>query len=160
GVAEVGARLAAALPQAPALEVSLRRRQTEDRLAPHLLAVTPAPGARTLLVGHLDTVFPPGTFEGFTTDGTIAHGPGVLDMKGGRTVSAFALGALEAAGALATLPLALVAVSDEEVGSPESQPLLRELAERPGATRALVFESGRPGDLIVTRRKGIGGAVV
>jgi glutamate carboxypeptidase len=32
------------------------------------------------VVGHLDTVFPPGTFEGFTRDGALARGPGVLDM--------------------------------------------------------------------------------
>src|SRR3954447_22654045 len=38
------------------------------------------------LVGHLDTVFPPGTFEGFRRDGDLARGPGVLDMKGGLVV--------------------------------------------------------------------------
>jgi glutamate carboxypeptidase len=43
-------------------------------------------------------------------------------------------------------------VSDEESGSPESQPLLRERAR--GAACALVLESGRAGDLVVTRRKG------
>ena len=40
------------------------------------------------LVGHLDTVFPPGTFEGFKRDGDLARGPGVLDMKGGLVVVA------------------------------------------------------------------------
>jgi len=46
-----------------------------------------------------------------------------------------------------------VIVSDEEVGSPESRSLL--LARARGAACALVFESGRPGDLVVTRRKGV-----
>src|SRR5579859_2804637 len=32
------------------------------------------------LVGHLDTVFPPGTFEGYRVDGDLRRGPGVLDM--------------------------------------------------------------------------------
>jgi glutamate carboxypeptidase len=45
-------------------------------------------------------------------------------------------------------------VADEEVGSPESQPLLR--ARVRGASCALVLESGRAGDLVVTRRRGVG----
>jgi len=156
GVQAVGQRLADGLGEVGALSVALRRHDPADRFAPHLVATTAAPGARTLLIGHLDTVFPPGAFEGYRSDGTHAFGPGVLDMKGGLVVAVFALRALEAAGALAALPLALIAVSDEEVGSPTSQPLLRALAAAPGATRALVLESGRPGDLVVTRRKGTG----
>src|SRR6185312_11091818 len=35
-----------------------------------------------LLVGHHDTVFPPGHFEGFRVEGGRAFGPGTLDMKG------------------------------------------------------------------------------
>jgi glutamate carboxypeptidase len=49
-------------------------------------------------------------------------------------------------------------VGDEEVGSPDSQPHLRRLAA--GARAALCFESGRAGDLIVTRRKGTAGVNV
>src|SRR5580658_8955753 len=30
--------------------------------------------APVALVGHLDTVFPPGTFEGYTSDGVLARG--------------------------------------------------------------------------------------
>jgi len=45
-------------------------------------------------------------------------------------------------------------VSDEEVGSPESAPILRAAAA--GAKAALVFETGRAGDAIITRRKGTG----
>ncbi|MCZ7678255.1 MAG: peptidase dimerization domain-containing protein [Sandaracinaceae bacterium] len=43
-------------------------------------------------------------------------------------------------------------MSDEEVGSPSSVGLYRELA--PGTEAALVFEAGRSGDAVVTRRKG------
>jgi glutamate carboxypeptidase len=86
-------------------------------------------------------------------DGERAFGPGVFDMKGGLVVMAFGLAAARRAGLLARLPVAGLVVSDEEVGSPESQPLLRERAR--GAACALVFESGRPGDLVVTRRKGV-----
>jgi glutamate carboxypeptidase len=107
------------------------------------------------LVGHLDTVFPPGTFEGFRRDGDLARGPGVLDMKGGLVVVLWALRALSAAGALTSLPgLRVVVVADEEVGSPEGRSIIQSSIE--GAQGALVFEAGRKGDLIITRRKGTG----
>src|SRR5262249_37554756 len=115
GVQAVGPRPADGRGEEGALSGSPGRAEPAHPFAPHLVATTAAPGARTLLIGHLDTVFPPGAFEGYRSDGTHAFGPGVLDMKGGLVVAVFALRALEAAGALATLPLALIAVSDEEV---------------------------------------------
>jgi glutamate carboxypeptidase len=107
------------------------------------------------LIGHLDTVFPPGTFEGYRRDGDLARGPGVLDMKGGLVVVAWALRALAAADALLDLPgLRVVIVADEEVGSPEGQRIIAE--QIAGSRGALVFEAGRKGDLVITRRKGTG----
>ena len=63
--------------------------------------------APVALIGHLDTVFPPGKFEGYRVDGPLRRGPGVLDMKGGLVVVAFALRGLAEAypGGLAALPL-------------------------------------------------------
>ena len=111
------------------------------------------------LVGHLDTVFPPGTFEGFKRDGDLARGPGVLDMKGGLVVVAWALRALAAAGVLTSLPgMRVVIVADEEVGSPEGQSIIRDAIQ--GAQGALVFEAGRKGDLVITRRKGTGAMTI
>jgi glutamate carboxypeptidase len=126
----------------------------------HLVWRTPAAAqaAPVVLVGHHDTVFPPGHFEGWREDGGRATGPGALDMKGGLSVIRGALAALEEVGALAALPLVVVSVSDEEVGSPSSAPHLKELAR--GAACALVFESGRAGDAIITRRKGVGALTV
>jgi glutamate carboxypeptidase len=107
------------------------------------------------LVGHLDTVFPPGTFEGYRRSGDYAYGPGVLDMKGGLVVVAFAIQALAATVTLAQVaPLRVVIVSDEEVGSPEGQGVIGAAAA--GASACLVFEAGRIGDAIITRRKGTG----
>ncbi|MFL5346290.1 MAG: M20/M25/M40 family metallo-hydrolase [Hyalangium sp.] len=107
------------------------------------------------LVGHLDTVFPPGKFEGYRKDGALRRGPGVLDMKGGLVVIAWALKALAATGGLDVLPpLRLVVVSDEEVGSPEGAGVIRSAIG--GSQACLVFESGRMGDAIITRRKGTG----
>ncbi|HEX4418962.1 MAG TPA: M20/M25/M40 family metallo-hydrolase, partial [Kofleriaceae bacterium] len=111
-----------------------------------------------LLIGHHDTVFPPGHFEGWREDGGRAIGPGVLDMKGGLSVIRGVLAALEEVGALAALPLVVVSVADEEIGSPGSAPHLQEVAR--GAACALVFESGRAADAIITRRKGVGAMTV
>jgi len=116
------------------------------------------PARRLLLVGHHDTVFPPGTFQGWHEDGPRIRGPGVLDMKGGIASVHAALAALSEAGELASLPLAFVSVADEEVGSPDSRPFTAEWAK--GARAALVFESGRPTDALITQRKGTGSVSV
>jgi glutamate carboxypeptidase len=113
------------------------------------------------LLGHLDTVFPPGKFEGYRVDGALRRGPGVLDMKGGLVVVAFALRGLAEAypGGLGALPpLRIVVVSDEEVGSPEGAGVIRKSIG--GSAAALVFESGRAQDAIITRRKGTGNVSV
>lgn len=130
-------------------------RLASARFGPHLAFRGRPGGAPVLLVGHSDTVFPPGTFEGFRREGDRAAGPGAFDMKGGLVVMLFGLAAAARAGILERVPVAGLVVSDEEAGSPESQPILRERAR--GAACALVFESGRPGDLVVTRRKGVVG---
>src|SRR5580698_3712861 len=155
GGRKVGALLRA-LFAIDGLEVSVR---PSEKYADHLVFRTrsalPNKGA-VALVGHLDTVFPPGTFEGYRRDGDLARGPGVLDMKGGLVVAAFALKALAATGGLdAVVPIRLVIVSDEEVGSPEGQGVIA--AAVTGSSAALVFEAGRKGDAIITRRKGTGG---
>jgi glutamate carboxypeptidase len=144
----------------PALERAGVATETvaSDRYGPHLAFRGPAKGAPVFLVGHIDTVFPRAVFEGFRREGDRAFGPGVHDMKGGLVVMAFGLAAAGRAGLLARVPVAGLVVSDEEVGSPESQPLLRERVR--GAACALIFESGRPGDVVVTRRRGVASVLV
>lgn len=127
------------------------------RFADHLVFASHGDASRDpiALVGHLDTVFPPGTFEGFCRDGELARGPGVLDMKGGLVVVAFALRAIaETVGLAAIAPVRLAIVADEEVGSPEGQGVIRDAIA--DAKAALVFEAGRKADAIITRRKGTG----
>ena len=125
------------------------------RFGPHLLFSSgPANGAPVFLLGHTDTVFAPGTFEGFRREGGRAVGPGAFDMKGGIAVMLFGLVAAKRAGLLERVPVKGILVADEEVGSPESQGIIRTHAT--GAACALGFESGRPGDLLITRRKGVG----
>lgn len=155
---EGGREVATRLERLFALEGLEGRRVPSARFADHLVftsAWTTTHGSPIALIGHLDTVFPPGTFEGYRRDGDLARGPGVLDMKGGLVVVAWALRALAQAGALETLPgLRVVIVSDEEVGSPEGKRVIEQAIG--GAQAALVFEAGRKNDLVITRRKGTG----
>ncbi|MEO8706375.1 MAG: M20 family metallopeptidase [Kofleriaceae bacterium] len=155
GVNRVGAMLREAF-QIPGLVASTIAGGPE--FGDHLVWRTEAPGKPILLVGHHDTVFPPGHFEGWREDGDRAVGPGALDMKGGLSVIRTAVAALAEVGLLAQLPLTIVCVADEEVGSPSSAPHLRDLAAN--AACALVFESGRVNDMIITRRKGVGAMTV
>lgn len=132
-------------------------RHPSTRYADHLVLRSKGSSAPPVaLIGHLDTVFPPGTFEGYRKDGDLRRGPGVLDMKGGLVVVAWAIRALEeVVGLDAIAPLRVVIVSDEEVGSPEGQGIIRgAIAD---AKAALVFEAGRRSDLVITARKGTGG---
>jgi glutamate carboxypeptidase len=133
-------------------------RTSSAKFADHLVWKStwkPTSDRRIALVGHLDTVFPPGTFEGYKRDGDLARGPGVLDMKGGLVVVAYALRALlETLGPAALPAISLVCVADEEVGSPEGQAVIANAIR--GFDSCLVFEAGRKGDAIITRRKGTG----
>jgi glutamate carboxypeptidase len=155
---EVGAILARRAAEL-GLVVHVRR---SDRYADHLAFSTPAAAGSAegavVLVGHHDTVFPPGTFEGFSREGDLARGPGVLDMKGGIVVMLEALRALREGGGLARSKVRVVLVGDEEIGSPEGRPFIVE--QTGGAALALVFEAGRAADKIITSRKGTGSAKV
>jgi glutamate carboxypeptidase len=72
-------------------------------------------GKRLLLIGHLDTVFEPGSpFQRFERQGNTATGPGVADMKGGDVVMLLALEALQAEGALDGATITIVMTGDEE----------------------------------------------
>ena len=151
---------AARLLDDAAKELGLSLRTCADpsgRFAPHRVYTTPAAGdgPAIALVGHIDTVFPRAMgFSGFTREGDVARGPGVLDMKSGLSAIVFALHALQsnARPLYEALRLRVVVVSDEEVGSSASRALYEELA--PKTTAALVFEHGRREDAIVTARKG------
>jgi glutamate carboxypeptidase len=113
-------------------------------------------GRRALLIGHMDTVFDPGTAAArpFRVADGQAYGPGVTDMKGGLLTGLYALSALtRAVGELPFERLWFVANPDEEIGSPTSTPIIRELAG--GVDAAFVFECARANGDIVSSRKGI-----
>jgi glutamate carboxypeptidase len=111
---------------------------------------------RLLLIGHMDTVFGPGTAaeRPFAIEAGIARGPGVTDMKSGLLAGLHAIRAVRTleGGRLPFERLAFVANPDEEIGSPVSTPIIRELAR--DADACLVLECARANGDIVSSRKG------
>ncbi|MBI3648661.1 MAG: M20 family metallopeptidase [Actinobacteria bacterium] len=114
-----------------------------------------AGGPNVLLVGHMDTVFDAGTVaeRPFRIEGTTAYGPGVSDMKGGLLTGFFAVEVLQDAGFDGFGTITFVCNPDEEIGSPFSGPVIRDLA--PANDAALVLEGARANGDIVSARKGV-----
>ncbi len=119
-----------------------------------------AAGPRALLIGHMDTVFEPGTAAArpFRIEDGRAYGPGVTDMKSGLLAGLHALSALRvtAADGADWLPfgrLVFIANPDEEIGSPSSTPHIRAAALESDV--AFVLECARANGDLVSARKGI-----
>jgi glutamate carboxypeptidase len=112
-------------------------------------------GPTLLCIGHMDTVFDPGTAAArpFAIADGIATGPGVTDMKGGLLAGLYAIAAIQTGiGRLPLARLVFVANPDEEIGSPASTPHIRRLAA--DADACLVLECARANGDIVSSRKG------
>jgi glutamate carboxypeptidase len=99
--------------------------QTLTGRAGDLVAEHPCPqgpgkcGQRLLLIGHMDTVFEPSSnFQKYAivpnTNGNLATGPGIADMKGGLVIMLSALRAMQEAGALDQTEIRIVLSGDEE----------------------------------------------
>ena len=115
-----------------------------------------AGGPRALLIGHMDTVFDPGTAaeRPFRIEDGVAYGPGVTDMKSGLLAGLYALKAIVAErGGLPFERLVFIANPDEEIGSPTSTPHIAATAANVDV--ALVLECARANGDIVSARKGI-----
>ena len=127
------------------------------RLGDTLVARLGEPGegrGRTLMVGHMDTVFPEGTAAArpFRIEGTRARGPGVSDMKGGLLAGLCAVRCLRAAG-IDPGAVTYVCNPDEEIGSPFSGPVILDQARE--AAVCFVLEGARENGDIVSARKGV-----
>ncbi len=136
-----------------ALDYKLTRYEREE-IGNHIhLISSQKEGKKLLLLGHLDTVFPPDTFENFTEDEEWIYGPGVCDMKGGNYVALQALrNAYEKYGEIHNIDFLLV--SDEETGSDDSKHLSAKLAKE--YDYCMVFEAAGVHNEVVTGRKGVG----
>jgi glutamate carboxypeptidase len=123
----------------------------EARFGPKTKSTSAKP---TLLLGHLDTVWPLGTLETMPCrvgEGRL-WGPGSLDMKAGVAMAFTAIEILTEAGVLGR-EIVLLLNSDEEVGSPVSRPIVERLAA--GCAAVYVLEPAQ-GLAYKTARKGTG----
>ncbi|MEP7274333.1 MAG: M20 family metallopeptidase [Acidobacteriota bacterium] len=117
----------------------------------------PAETPQLLIVGHLDTVWPPGTLSRLPfriTDDGKGQGPGIFDMKSGIAVLIESLRAARDLGLKTRRPVTVLLTCDEEIGSRTSRPLIEEEARRSFA--AFVLEPPLAGGVVKTGRKGIG----
>jgi glutamate carboxypeptidase len=114
-----------------------------------------------MLVGHCDTVWPVGTVRHMpvVVESDTLRGPGVFDMKGGLVQMLFALRAVRELELRTPADSVVIINSDEEIGSPDSTPLIRRVARC--AVRAFILEPafGRAGKL-KTARKASGGFTI
>ncbi len=114
-----------------------------------LASAGPAEGG-TLLLGHLDTVWPAGTLaeRPWRVERGRAFGPGAFDMKAGVVIGMAVLS--EAARESSPPPVSLLLVSDEETGSFASRDLTVSVARR--HRRVLVLEPSQDGAAKVARK--------
>ena len=107
-------------------------------------------GKPVLLLCHFDTVWPPGTLEGFpfTVEDGVVRGPGAFDMKAGIVQALWALREVPEG------PVTVLFTGDEEIGSVTSRALIEDEAR--GARAVLVLEPAE-GPNLKLARKGIGG---
>jgi glutamate carboxypeptidase len=119
------------------------------------------PAGQILIIGHLDTVYPPGTLAQmpFRVSGGRAWGPGTFDMKAGLAIALAAIDGLRAAALRPRKRLVFFWNSDEEIGSETSRREIEREARRSDAVLVLEPALGREGRL-KTARKGVGTAEI
>ena len=110
-----------------------------------------------LALGHSDTVWPLGTIRQmpFRQEGGRLWGPGVLDMKAGLAFFLYAVRMLRELDVPVDRRVALLVVSDEEVGSESSRAMTEAEARNSAAVLVLEPGAGLAGKL-KTSRKGVG----
>jgi len=108
---------------------------------------------RILMIGHLDTVFGPGTVakRPFRIEGTKAYGPGVGDEKGGVVEGIKAIELLRNAKFTNFASITLLIETSEERGSPGTRKLIGRLLDT--ADVELNLEPGDAPDKVTVWRK-------
>jgi glutamate carboxypeptidase len=153
-----GGRKVAALlvPQLQALGMDVQTVAAEaPDLPENIVATLKGTGrGRILMIGHIDTVFGPGTVaqRPFRIAGDRATGPGVSDEKGGVVEGLYALRILHDLGFRDFGQITFLIETSEERGSPGTQGLIRRLVA--DADAELNLEPGDPPDVLTVWRKG------
>ena len=157
GDVEGGRKIAALLaPHLTALGMTVEMVPAEaPGLPDNLVATLKGTGkARILLIGHIDTVFEPGTAaqRPFRIEAGRALGPGVADEKGGVIEAVQALKILHDLGFKDFATLTLLAETSEERGSPGTLKLIDRLVRAHDVE--LNLEPGGDPDALTVWRKG------
>jgi glutamate carboxypeptidase len=157
GDVEGGRKVAALLaPQLQALGFEIESVPAEaPGLPENTVATLKGTGkGRILMIGHIDTVFGPGTVArwSFRTDADKAYGPGVGDEKGGVVEGITALKILHDLGFKDFKSITFLMETSEERGSPGTDKLIARLLA--DADVELNLEPGDPPDVITVWRKG------
>ncbi|HEX7944797.1 MAG TPA: M20/M25/M40 family metallo-hydrolase, partial [Phenylobacterium sp.] len=157
GDVEGGRKVAAVLiPRLKALGMTVESVKAEaDGLPENTVATLTGTGkGRILIIGHIDTVFGPGTVAKwpFKIDGDRATGPGVSDEKGGVVEAIAAIQLLRGLGFKDFKQIVLLIETSEERGSPGTRALIDRLIK--DADVELNMEPGDPPDAVTVWRKG------
>lgn len=103
---------------------------------------------KVVLLAHLDTVWPKGSYlPTWSVAGDIAKGPGIFDMKAGFLQAVYAIKEIPGAQS----KVAIIATTDEELGSQSSKALIERVSK--SASAVLVLEASLNGK-VKTGRKG------
>ena len=105
---------------------------------------------KLMLLGHMDTVYPPGTLarEPIRQDGSKLYGPGIADDKGGLAVILHSLAILQRQGWKDYATLTVLLNGDEETGSMGSADLIAQTAEEHDAVLSFEPTGTREGVLL------------
>ena len=157
GDVEGGRKVAGVLvPHLEALGMTVESVAAEEAgLAENTVATLAGHGkARILMIGHIDTVFEPGTAQRrpFRTDEKRAYGPGVSDEKGGVIEGVCALQILHNLGFTNFSKIVFLIETSEERGSPGTRALIGRLLK--DADVELNLEPGDLPDTLTVWRKG------
>lgn len=135
------------------LNIPYERRENEP-FGDHIIAtIKGTKTGKVLMMGHCDTVFPPGTVADrpYSEDDNYVYGPGVSDMKSGVVSMIYVASAIKEAN-IDFYDIELLMTPDEEYGSPISKPVIEERAK--DAIAVFNLEAGRPDGRVVTSRGG------
>ena len=157
GDVDGGRKVAAVLtPRLQALGMKIESVPAEEAgLAENTVATLTGRGKmRILMIGHIDTVFEPGTAQRrpFRTDDKRAYGPGVSDEKGGVIEGVCALQILHDLGFDNFGKIVFLMETSEERGSPGTRALIGRLLK--DADVELNLEPGDVPDTLTVWRKG------
>lgn len=157
GDIEGGRKVAAVLiPRLKALGMTIESVPAEIPGLPEntVATLTGTGKARILMIGHIDTVFGPGTVAKwpYSEEGDRASGPGVADEKGGVVEGVYALQILHDLGFKDFAKITFLIETSEERGSPGTRALIDRLVRAHDVE--LNLEPGDAPDVITVWRKG------